>query len=339
MLRPNWGNDINLVGKQEHSFAVEGPIVQVATPDSPGRNLAPGPRSSLVALQGELELGWQQAELFGIVINKSTIPATLANGKLRVGPTRLPVGSGSVGLDGTLQFAPPPRLLTLAPGDLVSRVELTPNMCASGIKYVAPLLAEATQTQGSFSLQLTQAQLPMSNPASGVVDGRLTIHSGQIRPGPLAQAIVGLTSQIIGAIDRNGGQVLGSLNLNNPLLTIEEQTTDFRLVQRRVYHRGMQIHLGTVEVNSRGSVGLDQSLDIVIDIPVQSRWFAKKPDLAKAFNGTILSIPIRGTLHQPQIDNQVLGQLLARFATEMLHNSAEDLILQGLDRLFRPRNP
>ncbi len=88
----------------------------------------------------------------------------------------------------------------------------------------------------------------------------------------------------------------------------------------------MQFDIGNVAVTTSGSVGLDDTLDLVLAIPINPEWLVSRPVLASAFAGKTIQIPIRGTFAQPQVSREVFEQLSKDFV--------EGALQGGLNGLF-----
>ncbi len=56
---------------------------------------------------------------------------------------------------------------------VLENVAITPEMCQTWLKYVTPLLADATSVEGRLSLKLEQANLNPINTRSQTVVGQL----------------------------------------------------------------------------------------------------------------------------------------------------------------------
>jgi hypothetical protein len=125
-------------------------------------------------------------------------------------------------------------------------------------------------------------------------------------------------------------------------LQLPEQSVPFDVAGGRVYHRELQVAAKDVVIRTRGSVGLDQSLDLAAEVPVQDRWVEREP-LLTGLQGQTLQIPVSGTLRSPRLDNRGLERL----AQQMLGGAAKRLVEENLsappevknvlDRIFRGR--
>jgi hypothetical protein len=182
---------------------------------------------------------------------------------------------------------------TIEPVQLLADARLEPGVAQGVLAYIAPVLADATRTGGRFSLRLDGARLPVGEPAAGTLAGRLSMHEVVLGPGPLAV------------------NVLQSLPLKLPpppaILFADEANVDFRLADRRVWHKGLEFGLPLakpgqrLDVESSGSVGLDDgSLDLTLRLPIPGDLPQDRPLLA-ALAGKQVSVGISGVLGEPKV--------------------------------------
>jgi len=94
--------------------------------------------------------------------------------------------------------------------------------------------------------------------------------------------------------------------------------------------------VGDTPIRTSGSVGLDQSLALVVELSIQESWVAKDPRLAM-LKGTQLSIPVGGTLNQPRLDPRALEQLSAQVLQQSANRLIDQGIQRGLQELLGPR--
>jgi len=208
--------------------------------------------------------------------------------------------------------------LTLPSGPLVEQVQITPAMCASLLKFVAPVLAGVTTAQGSFSVELDGCRVPLDHPATAELAGRLTVHSVQVGPGPLVRELAVL------------------LGRESPATLRRESQVQFRMVDGRVYHQGMELEFPELTIRTYGSVGLDQTLAVMAEMPVPPKWLGNKA-LNSVLRGQTIRLPIGGTLSHPRIDRQELNRLSRQFIRNAATNLLQDELGRQLDRMFGPR--
>src|SRR5262249_4570344 len=117
----------------------------------------------------------------------------------------------------------------------------------------------------------------------------------------------------------------------------------FRMTDGRIYHQGLTLAFPDGQIQTFGSVGLDDSVKIMVEFSVPLAWLPKSA-VTDAIRKQKLQVPMGGTLDSPRIDfaelarvkNQVLGNL-ARSALQgsgVLKNGA----VQGVGELGNQLN-
>ncbi len=209
-------------------------------------------------------------------------------------------------------------MLQLPAGPLVSNVAISPEVSEAMLKYAAPMLANATRTSGTFSVFLDSVEAPLGDPQRIKAAGRVTIHQLSILPGPMLADVVRIISQIQALSKRKPANLLDALAgqpRNEPGaakgITMTERTIDVQVVDGRVYHRNLEFLVDDVPVRSYGSVGFDQTLAIVIEVPIQAKWVGNDRAL-QPLVGQIIQLPISGTFTRWKIDERAVGQILAQ---------------------------
>ena len=278
----------------------------------------------------------------GVTIGAGDIDAKLAGGKVEFAPMDVPVSEGRVLLAPTVLLDRSPMLVTLPAGPLVDRVRISPQMCTGWFKYIAPLVADATAAQGTFSVSLDRAAIPLDVPSAGEVEGVLEIHTAQIGPGPLSQQLLLLAAQIKAIAD---GNLLGAPTApTERWLDLPQQRIAFRMAENRVYHEGLQMSAKDVVIRTSGSVGTDQTIALIAEVPVRDEWLSRSQHLA-AFRGQSIKIPIHGTLTNPKLDQNALTQITQQAVTgaanqyiqggvKQLDSELNKQLNRGLEKLF-----
>src|SRR6185295_20214520 len=202
-------------------------------------------------LAGEAGLDWSSAEIFGLRLSQGELSGKLSQGILQIKPVELDVSGGHVSLLPQIRLAPAPQQLRLSKSALVKEVQLTPQVCAQGLKFIAPIVAEATVAEGKFSIDLEGGNVPLADPAAADLVGHLLVHGAQVKAGGLADQLITLGKEIAAAAqNRAPGDPT-----TTTLLKMDNQSIDFKIVNRRVYHRGIKFVAGNVPITTFGSVG------------------------------------------------------------------------------------
>lgn len=325
-LRPMLGETLQLVGREQRQFTIRGPLL-AATSAPAGGLISP-------ELSATAELGWQGAGYFGLTAGPATFPAKLDRGVALVGPIDLPVSEGRLTASPKLYLNQPSPILTLDQGPLLTQMRISPELCHGWMKYIAPLLADATRAEGKFSVDMQGAKVPLLETKKSTIGGALTIHNAQIGPGPLAQQYLQLAQQIRGIVETNPNPA-PLLDPNKGLLVLPQQQVQFELVDGRVIHRGMTMSVKDIVIQTRGSVGLDQTMELVAEIPVQESWL-KSNTLLTSLKGQVLQVPIQGTLASPRLDFGAITQLGRNLLQSAGQAALQKQLEGGLNRILGP---
>jgi hypothetical protein len=215
---------------------------------------------------------------------------------------------------------------------VLENVAITPEMCQTWLKYVTPLLADATSVEGRLSLKLDQASLNPTNTRNQTVVGQLLIHSAEVGPGPLSNQIISLVQQINAIRKQDFTQAVSNQKV---WVQMPEQKIDFEMINGQVVHRNLNIRAGDVTISTSGTVDIDGRMELLASMPIPDDWVEKSQWLA-GMRGQSLQFPVRGTLTGPQMDLQLLKQ----FGRQQVQQAASGLIQQqlsrGLGKLFGP---
>ena len=270
LLRSRYGDGVRLAGRGSTAFTLAGsPNLREATASA--------------------SVNWAGADVYGFQVGPGQLQASLARGAVQTQPIVVGVNEGRVQLSPRLQIAPGPAVLSLAPGRVAEQIRLTPSVCAYAIQYLAPMLSGAVSADGRFSIDLESCQVPLSNPAAAEIAGRLTIHSAVVSPGPVL------------------GELGVALGRQAQAQVARESVVPFQLTHGRVYHKELILALANVQIRTSGSVGLDQTLSMVAEVPVPVP-LPRGGSGPAAGQAPTLQLPITGTLRQPRIDRTALAQ-------------------------------
>jgi hypothetical protein len=322
LLKPFVGEGIQLVGRETARFQAAGSL------NSPNAHWSQ-------TLQARCEAPWESANVYGLPIGPGKLSAALGQGLVRVEPLSIAVAEGQLTTAPQVRLDPEPRELAIPPGPVLTNVRISPEVSEAMLKYIAPVLAGATRSDGQFSLELSGARVPLADSNKADVAGQLTVHAVRITPGPIAKQWVELAQQIEAIAKRRD---LASVGQRQPvtLLSIQDQQVNFRVAGGRVYHQGMQIQVGDVVLTTEGSVGLDETVALVVRVPIQDKWIEGQA-LLVGLKGQSLAIPISGTLRQPRMDQSAVAGL----SQQLLQGAAQQAIggelNKAFDKLFKPR--
>ncbi|MDP1561778.1 MAG: hypothetical protein Q8M16_10300 [Pirellulaceae bacterium] len=192
--------DLEINGLNDHIFELQGP-------------------PNLRQMQGKLISSWQNIRWMGLQSGPADIVIQMADGIARLVPLRFPAGGGHIQLAPEVDMRTDPMWVRLPRGVIFDQVKLTPQLCRNFLKYSAPILAEVTSVEGSFSLDSDGVEVPLSDWTKLVAKARVTINGARVGPGPLGIQIGNIASTLRAVadgknLDAAGLQALGLGNLS-----------------------------------------------------------------------------------------------------------------------------
>ena len=277
-----------------------------------------GPVSPAEAEVG-LGLTWTSAEIAGFLIGPGEIDARLAGGTARTNPIVLDVSEGRMALTPEIAFSQDGSVLSIEPGQVAERIRISPRMCAGALQYIAPPLAGVAAAEGTFSIEIEQCRIPLEAPEKGDLSGRMRIHAVSIGPGPLIR------------------ELATALRFGGTAQLSRESVVPFRMVEGRVYHRDLELVFPEVTMKTYGSVGLDQSLALVVEMPIPDKWRTGNQMLDGVVQNKTIRLPIGGSLQRPAVDRRELERQAGQFLQDAVQNVIQNQLNQQLNRLFQPK--
>jgi len=273
------------------------------------------------------QTGWTSARLFGLSVSAGTLEATVAEGHVVTSPLEIAIGNGSVTAGPRVVLDPPPQRLVLPAGPLFRNVRISPEVSETMLKYVAPVLAGATRVDGLFSLELNETSVPLSDPKQTRTEGNLSVHQLTVSPSPMVRDLATLIKRLESIKEPQNLLRSSRSPQDSKLLSIKDQQIAFQVAEGRVHQRNLEFVVDNVPVRSNGSVGFDQTLALVIEIPIQDKWIEKEPAL-RGLAGQTLRIPIQGTFQNPRIDERAVANL----SQQLLEGAARGFLGNEIDR-------
>ncbi len=245
---------------------------------------------------------------YGFQVGQGELRLRLADGTLQADLPPVACNDGTLAANSELRFAGQPMEFRLSAGTLADHVQLGPAACRSALRYVVPVLASATQSQGQFSIQLDGCRIPLGDLTKAEIGGRVIVHSATMTPGAMVQ------------------QLTPFLSSPPSLVSIPPETVVlFRMTGGRIYHQGLVIQFPELTMRTYGSVGLDDSLKLMVETSVPLAWLPQSA-VTDAIKKQKMQIPIGGTLDSPRLDVAELASV----KRQVLGNLARGVLQSGL---------
>jgi hypothetical protein len=307
--------DVRISGHDTRPFRLTGPLC----PPAQGRGLrldldvaAPTPDMQARGLRGDAVLAWDSLHAMGWDVGPANLRLILQKGWLQLYPLETTVNGGKLQLQPNLRLEPGPVELVIPAGPVVTRARISAEMCAGALGYTLPVLANAAEVDGQFSLTLDGARVPLADPARAEVKGTVILHDVRVGPGPLMKELSVLL------VDSATARLA------------PQRPVPFQIVNGRVYHQDLELAFPDLNVRISGSVGLDKSLALLAEMPVPPRLLGTNR-LPPALANETIRLPISGTIEQPRLDQKALQSVLSHLAREL----AADALKHGLENKLK----
>ena len=319
--RPSWqqinslmaaytGGLIKFAGQGEQQFVVRGPIFDTTSrPGEPQPWVAP-------ELQAYADFGWDQGEILGLGVGASKLEMKVNQSIANVTTTGIPFAGGVIRMAPSVDLRGPSPLLVMNQTRIIDNVRLEQETARQWLKYVAPLAADATSAQGNFTVDVGKARVPIFDPMTMEVEGAVTLSNVVIGAGPTAEQLLATVKQIRTLLKPNASD----RDLNT-WLKLSEQTVPVIVKNGRVHHDKVRLSHKDLTVQTSGSVGFDQTLNMVAEIPIADDWIAGNKYLA-SLKGKSITIPVGGTVSKPVLDKRAIQSL----SQDLLRQAAGSVI-------------
>ena len=264
----------------------------------------------------------EKIEAFGVNVGETHVPLTARNGvvQLRIEST---VNEGKVLVAPIIDARGEPPVLTMAPDSrLLDGVSITDGMVDNILVRIHPFFAACLITSGKMSLDMKKLRVPLNDQIT-----KSAAFEGQISLAALTFKASGLLDQIIGLM---GEDVRDAT-------TLGDMAFAFACRDGRIYPDPLKIKMGKYKLVFRGSVGLDQSLDYYVDIPITKQM---APGNAYEYlKDECITVPIGGTASKPKLAEdavqKILGDLVKKAATKAAENEVEKQAGKLINGLFK----
>lgn len=191
--------------------------------------------------------------------------------------------------------------VVIEPMKALDQVAITQELVHLGLSKAVPLLAKSTEFDGKVSLETERITIPLQHPQDSTGSARLTLH--QVRSVPTHPTI-------LSAID-----ILGRMfqrELPHELVFVDGSAINVEVANQMIKHDGVRAGLPRVDerlqIATSGSVGLvSRELNLDFEIPVPIEQVAKQQSV-KQLGVPSITLPIRGTLDEPELDWKTLRQ-------------------------------
>lgn len=293
-LSPGMSELVSIQGTSRSRISLNGPLNR--TGDTPPYRGATGAAA----------VTWDSADIVGIKLTKAQIDMKIDKGEFIVAPTTIGAAQGRVNLSSRYDIASstlriPGRVATL------EGVMFTPELSRELLSRINPIFYHVVSAEGNVDLTMNDLELPFAaNATGGGGTGKLALTNAKIEPG-------GLLGELI---------KLGVAMTTGEKIAVGLEGADFQVHDGRIFYENFaMIFPQDFDLRFRGSVGLDETVDLVVSIPVRPELLQKLgvkgpvAQYAEVLTGSRIDIPIAGTRENPKLE-------LSKVATDGLIKEA-----------------
>ena len=313
------GRTVQLQGEGEQPLLVRGPLFPTsAETASTGAFISP-------ALQASTRVAWSQGSVLELPIGGSQVDVIVDQGVAAVQTGEIAFAGGKIQLASQIDLRSAEPVLYIDRKRIMDNVELTPETARTVLKYINPLAADATAAQGQFSIDSEGVKVPLFDPMKMEANAIVTLHNVVIGAGPLAEQLIGSAKQL--------QTLLRPDKVNDrdyqTWLKMSEQAVPVNVKDGRVYHEGIKFSHDDIIVRTSGSVGLDQTIDMVAEIPIADDWLGNNEYLT-GLKGQSISIPISGTVSKPILDRRAIQNFSSQLAKQAASSAINKVVTDKL---------
>ncbi len=287
LLRTSLGIELNMAGKETRPFALSGPLYPRTRGEGLTLSMLPGRAADtplhLCALTGEATLGWRSLRAAGCEVGPAELRFCLQQGWLQLYPVETTLNGGRLRLQPNLRLDPGPAELILLAGPVVEKARITPEVCAGALAFAMPAVGHVAEAEGTVSLTLDGGRVPLDDPARADVQGKLIFHDARFGPGPLTRELTAVFKK------------------PPPSCVVRASEVPFHMANGRIYHRDLELIFPEFTVKTFGSVGLDGSLVLLVEMPMPPKLVASLK-LSAALARQTIRLPVSGTVDEPRLD-------------------------------------
>ena len=287
-LYPELAGEVAFTGTASGEFKVTGP------PHRPG--LQPGFKD----LAAEGTVVWDSARIYSLNLGKAVLEPTLRDGVLVLPVTTMDASGGTARVAATLDFRADEPTLTLPKAlQALENVPVSRQLGSGLLSRINPVFFEPDRLTGRLSLLLDSLELPLGEDMTrhATARGHLALKDANIQSGAIGGQLLGNLLGL-GGLTKTGLQPMRISDLT------------FEIRDGRVHYENLaMIFGGTLEMKFSGSVGLDDTLDLTVSLPVLPRPLESLVKLGSpdAIAGRLGADELAGLLkHQPVLGTRSL---------------------------------
>jgi len=239
----------------------------------------------------------------------ATIDTTANQGKLTLAPVL-----GLTDEKPMLTFPTDSRIL--------DRVQLTDRMANELLSMAVPILKGSLQAQGSVSFDCSSLKLPLdeSLKQKATMTGKLSFQGVQF-------SSTGLPAMLLALV-----------NLPGESVRIPDQEIPISLRDGRIHQDRMRVEVGRYTLLTSGSVGLDATLALLIELPI-TEYMVPDKNVYELLKDETLELTVSGSTASPKFDRDIIARnlksLMSGAARKLIERETRKALERRLEDLLK----
>ncbi|MGB5751119.1 MAG: hypothetical protein WBM69_29390 [Desulfobacterales bacterium] len=251
-------------------------------------------------------------EAYGLKLAPNDVPIRVA-GASAGAKIESPANGGQLDFQPTVDMRTEPYIISFKENiDILKDVQVTQGLIDGLLAAIHPLFKDSVLPEGLLGLNMKNFRWPLSEKERNraTFAGTLKLNGVRLNSTPFLAGLL----KMMGISERQ--------------LSMADQDIDFEAKNGRISLSPMTLDAEGYQLKMHGSVGFDETLDFVAQIPVTKKMVGK--DAYQFLQGTTLNVPIRGTSSKPLIDQtafqQATGDLIQQALKKNLEKGAQNLL-------------
>lgn len=222
------------------------------------------------------------------------------------------LAGGKLNLDTTYLAKGEPPALSLPTGSKVlTDVQLDGPLSDGLLARIHPLFGILTRPSGTVDARVEELYWPVMEKGAEQARLRIVFDVSEVQ------------------LDSYGvlKQALDFMNLGDQPLTLDESEITCLGERGRISCTPVKILIADSTMTMSGSVGIDQSIDYLLEIPVTERLVGREG--YRVLKGATIKVPLRGSLRDPDFNKNMISKAIA----DVVNQAAGKAIEQQVEKL------
>jgi len=294
--------DVELRGRQSRPFRV---VADLSGADW---------RQALRSVQAEAGVALERFAFGGVQAEGVAAESSAGEGRVDTEVTGT-VNEGELRLPLALDLTGRPPVLAVPPGSQVlTNVKLTDQMANVILARAAPVFMGALTVQGTTGVDCQSIRVPLE---------RGLRQTSAVTAGLSFQEVSFGSAGVLNT-------VLSLVNLGDRVARLPDQRVEVALRGGRIHQGRLELYVDKYLLLASGSVGLDKSLDYLIEVPITEQLVGSG-DTYELLRGQTLKVRVTGSLGAPKIDRDTIRENIQ----SLIRQAAGRLLFKrGLQELF-----